>query len=284
MEDYFKVTGSQNYRYIIDEIFEKNKEEGFGDFTNDYIDDTLWWGLAWVNAWELTGNSKYLDMAKIDCDYAYTFRDDTCGGGVWWSTEKGYKNAITNELFIKLAATLHNRLPGNTKYLEQAVEVWNWFNNSGMINANNLINDGLNNECKNNNGAEFSYNQGVILGGLVELHKATNDEVYLTEAKKIVEAVFRSEKLTPNGILKDPGCGNCADVASFKGIFVRNLGELNRYLPDKPYSTWLRNQANSIWENNRNALNHFGMNWEGPLDETDGARQHSAFEAFVAAF
>ena len=62
-------------------------------------------------------------MAKKDADYIYSFKDDKCGGGVWWSKEKKYKNAITNELFIKLAAAIHNRAPGDTKYLAQATEV-----------------------------------------------------------------------------------------------------------------------------------------------------------------
>lgn len=285
--DYFTVTGSQNYRYVIDEMFEKNKNEAFGNFTNDYIDDVLWWGLAWINAYDLTGNVKYLEMAKIDSDYGYSFKDNVCGGGLWWSTDKDYKNAIPNELFIKLAAALHNRIPGDTQYLSQAVEVWNWFKNSGMINQDNLINDGLDDDCKNNGRVTWSYNQGVILGGLRELYAATGEEKYLDEAKRIVEAVFQSNQLTPNGILTDYGCepGDCGgDVPTFKGVFVRNLGELNRFLAEKPYSEWLKRQADSNWNNNRNTLSQFGLRWAGTWDKTDGSRQASAFESFTASF
>lgn len=131
-------------------------------------------------------------------------------------------------------------------------------------------------DCRNNGQVTWSYNQGVILGGLLELAKATNQQSYIDEAKRIVEAVFRSDRLTPNGILTDYGCepGDCGgDVPSFKGSFVRNLGELNRYLPDRPYTTWLQNQANSIWDNNRNALNQFGLRWAGTFDKTGEQRQ-----------
>lgn len=285
--DYFTLTGSQTYHYIIDEVYEKNKNEHFGDFTNDYIDDTLWWGLAWVRAYELTGTQKYLDTAKHVADYCYDgYRDDVCGGGLWWRIQKDYKNAITNELFIKLAAALHNKIPGDSKYFNEAVEVWNWFKASGMINGENLINDGLNKDCKNNGDVTWSYNQGVILGGLVELFKGTQDQVHLTDARRIADAVLKSGSLNPNGILREYGCGNgdCgADGPTFKGVFVRNLGELNRELADRPYSDWLKKQAESNWNNNRNPLNQFGLRWEGPLDKTDAARQHSSFEAFIAA-
>lgn len=287
--DYSKLTGNQIYNYIIDEVYERNKNEHFGDFTNDYIDDTLWWGLAFVRAYELTGNQKYLETAKHTSDYSYDgYRDNVCGGGLWWRIEKDYKNAITNELFIKLAAQLHNNIPGDTKYLNQAVEVWNWFKQSGMINGENLINDGLRtSDCSNNGDVMWSYNQGVILGGLNELFKATRDENYLNEARKIVDAVLRSGSLNPNGILTDYGFGNGdggGDGPTFKGVFVRNLGELNREsLQGKPYTEWLRNQAASNWNNNKNTLNQFGLRWAGPVDKTDAARQQSSLEAFVGA-
>ncbi len=79
----------------------------------------------------------------------------------------------------------------------------------------------------------WTYNQGVILGGLVELAKATGDNSYITLASDIANATLRSRALNPDGILTEYGCGNgnCGgDGPSFKGAFVRNLAELDRHL------------------------------------------------------
>lgn len=203
--DYMLYTGKRTYMYAIDTTFEKNKRAYDGDFTNFYIDDTLWWGLAWVRAYDMTGNKKYLDMAQINADYSYKYKDSVCGGGLWWTTERKYKNAIANELFIKLAASLHNRINGDTQYLHQAKEVWTWFRASGMFDSDNLINDGLDSNCRNNGQVKWSYNQGVILGGLVELFMATSEQSYITEARNIADAVLRSTQLNPRGILFDYG-------------------------------------------------------------------------------
>ncbi|KAH8043850.1 glycosyl hydrolase [Aureococcus anophagefferens] len=57
---------------------------------------------------EAAGDAAYLDRAaKIFADLAVHAWDDACGGGVWWSYAKSYKNAITNELFFAMAMKLH---------------------------------------------------------------------------------------------------------------------------------------------------------------------------------
>ena len=194
---------------------------GYTGFINDYYDDEGWWALAWIRAYDVTGNNDYLNMAESIFSDMQGGVNGTCGGGIWWSKDRTYKNAIANELYLSVAASLANRASDADSYLTIAKDQWSWFKNSGMINDNNLINDGLtidaNGTCTNNGEAEWSYNQGVVLGGLVELYRATDDSDYLSEASTIASAAI--DALSEDGILHDgcePNCG--ADGSQFKGM------------------------------------------------------------------
>lgn len=282
--DWSRATGSTAYRYAVADAFAKNDGD---DFTNEYMDDTGWWGLAWVRAYDLTGERRYLDMARKDADYIWTFEDGVCGGGIWWRSDKKYKNAITSELFIKLAAQLHDRIPGDTTYLARAEKVWAWFFASGMINGDRLVNDGLNDQCKNNGGETWTYNQGVILGALVELHAATGRAGLLDTARALADASTSSARLNPGGILREP-CESNADVCggdgpTFKGVYARNLGELDRILPGRPYRAYLAAQANAAHAKSRTTLDQYGVHWAGPFDRADASRQASALDLLTAA-
>jgi hypothetical protein len=75
----------------------------------------------------------------------------SCGnGGMWWDTIHNYINAIPNELFLSVAAHLANRASNRAYYIDWAKREWEWFQGSGMINAQGTINDGLTTDCKNN--------------------------------------------------------------------------------------------------------------------------------------
>jgi predicted alpha-1,6-mannanase (GH76 family) len=91
-----------------------------------------------------------------------------------------------------------------------------------MINKEHLVNDGLDfGTCKNDQGTIWSYNQGVILGGLVALNHAAPDPILPATAQSIASAAIA--RLTDaTGILHDscePNGG--VDCVQFKGIFVR---------------------------------------------------------------
>ncbi|WP_201447217.1 glycoside hydrolase family 76 protein [Conexibacter woesei] len=288
--DYTKQTGSRRYWWAIDNTIEvQRKEYMFGEFRADSTDDTGWWALAMTRAWDVTRNPKYLEIAKIDEEYIRDYWDDVCGGGVWWDIpQRTYKNAISIELYIKLTAALHNRVRGDRVYRARAIEAWEWLKSSGMLNGDNLFNDGLNTQdggCQNNGGTTWTYNQGVILGGLAELYRATGDRRLLADARKIADAVLRSPQLNPNGILTEP-CeweGTCNwDQPAFKGIFARNLAELDDLLPGHPYRGWLRAQARSAYDHARNDADQYGLDWDGPFDTTDIARQESAASLLIA--
>ena len=288
LANYSRATGTTQYLSAISNTFKNaNKANGTTNFINTYDDDEGWWALAWIDAYDLTGTQAYLAMAEtIFADISGEWDTNPCGGGVWWQMPKNYKNAIANELFLTVAASLANRTTGSKSavYLDWAQKEWMWFKASGMINSHNLINDGLivtdSGACRNNGKTTWTYNQGVILGGLVELSKAEHDPTLLTQAAAIANAAIAN--LTVNGILVEQTIsGN--DTPQFKGIFIRNLAILNKAAPNAEYKTFVDANANSIWANNRGRSYELGAVWQGPFDSADAIRQTSALDALVAA-
>ncbi len=43
--------------------------------------------------------------------------------------------------------------------------------------------------------------------------------------------------------------GDLADYATGKGIFMRNIGQLNRTLPGYPFFDFIKNNATAVWCN-----------------------------------
>lgn len=280
--DYTRLTGNTDYSGDIATTFNDNAG---GNFLNNYYDDEGWWALTWVNAYDYTGNTTYLNMAKTIFSDMTGGWDSTCGGGIWWSKDRTYKNAIPNELFLTLAARLHERTPGDSSYLNWANQEWTWFSGSGMINSSNLINDGLTSSCQNNGATTWTYNQGVILGGLSDMYKITGNTAYLTKAEAIANAALRT-LVNANGILEEPcePSASCnGDSSQFKGIFMRNLAYLYQVDHQQTYANFIVANANSIWQNDRNSSSQFGVKWYGPFDSADPVRQSSAQDALNSA-
>lgn len=291
LADYARVSKLHRYDTVFANTF-LNAQKTNESFLNQFYDDEGWWALAWIDAFDLTHNQQYLAMAKlIFADMAGGW-DDTCGGGIWWSKERKYKNAIANELFLSVAAHLANRETSDrTRYLNWANREWNWFLGSGMINAKGLINDGLTISsvqgsvgiCTNNGQTTWSYNQGVVLGGLVELARLNHDSSLPGFAQKIATAAI-NQLADNSGVLHDPCEPNCgADGVQFKGIFVRNLAALAKAHPQAKYAKFLDANANAVWDRSQGPNYQFGQTWSGPFDAGNAAIQSSALDAIVSA-
>jgi predicted alpha-1,6-mannanase (GH76 family) len=288
LETYQQATGDSSYQRAITVSYAHYAST---NFENSYNDDTGWWGLAWLQAYLLTRSSlpqasDYLAMAETDANYMHQSWDNRCGGGVWWTTARTYKNAITNEIFLELTAWLHNILPSDTRYLRWAKAEWAWFSGSGMINSNGLVNDGLDAGCANNHQTTWTYNQGVILAGLAQLYQATGSTGQLREAESIARAAI--SHLTVHGILHEPcprsGCGpNPADVQSFKGIFARDLKVLAVTARTSQFDSFLKAQARSVQTRDTKRDHKSGFLWDGPVTALTSYSQASALDALVAA-
>lgn len=317
--DYTLRTGSYEYLDQANDIIEKQKEplawwpEGEGLFRADSTDDTAWWALALVRMFDISGDSWCLDTAKTDEEYMYQYwTDGSCGGGLVQSIRtKTYKNAISNQLYALLAASLHNRIPNDTEYLDKAKAAWEWLFASGMLNEDHLFNDGLTKDdddvCVNNNGTVWTYNQGVILGAATgdastpltslpilthetELYKATSNTTYLMLARRTADAVLANPSLVLDGILVEPceeaqSCNH--DQQTFKGIFTRYLAELgsalSKLIDEDPYRQFLEANAKMAVEKARNTTTgFFDVSWTGPFEDGTLGTQASALGLLAA--
>ena len=288
-----RVSGSREYLGVFANTLSAAQAgaKGAPGFLNQYYDDEGWWALAWIDVFDLTGESRYLEAAReIFRDMQGGWDTGTCGGGVWWNKDRRSKNAIENELFLAVAASLANREPDEPaaqQDLAWAEKEWEWFRSSGMINGDHLINDGVDisdpQHCTNNGRTAWTYNQGVILGGLIELNRAAPDRALLPTAAAIADAAI-AHLTDAEGILHEPIVApSGGDVPQFKGIFVRNLMLLNEAAPQARYRRFIETNADALWLRDRNASDQFGFWWRGPVDEVDAARQSSALDALAAA-
>ena len=300
--DYIEATGSSEYVHVI--------AETYGAFQNvywqsSYFDDVGWWGIAWVHAYELVSKqggeaakaaSDYLSTAEAIFDYMSNdgWDGSPCGGGVWWSPAKDVRGAITNELFLTLAMRLH-LATGKPTYLEWANKVWNWLDASGLITVDCEVVGSFNLEqladgrVRSRLSPEIAtYNQGVLLGGLADLSHTNQDSSLLGLAQNIAHSAMTT-LCYPNGVLRET-CeitNSCSrDQQQFKGIFMRYLGRLQAVVNLPEYEQFVRLNADSIWQHDRNSSNQFGLKWIGPMEtgtETNFILQTSALDAFNAA-
>lgn len=259
------VTNMPSYRYAISTTYDRNVGAARGHFRNEYSDDTGWWAMAWLDAYDLTGDRRYLDTARTAAHHMHTFWTGACGGGIRWLEGTTYKAAISNSLYIQVNAALASRT-GDATFRTRATTGWAWFAASGLIGADGLVRDGLSESGCAPGGTVFSYNQGVLMSGLTELSALTGDPAPRNRARQVADATTRpgSALTDSGGILHDPpeGWDDCAkDGAYFKAALARGLAELDAALSGHPYTVYLDRQAASAYARSRNAFDQYSLSW-----------------------
>lgn len=62
LADYSRITGSKEYDSVFPNTLSAAQKRSPG-FINRFYDDEGWWALAWIDAYDLTGNEQYLSDA-----------------------------------------------------------------------------------------------------------------------------------------------------------------------------------------------------------------------------
>jgi predicted alpha-1,6-mannanase (GH76 family) len=298
---YGELCKDESIKEIISNTFEKNRrfevkaqngKESWicKNYINDYYDDEGWWALVWLDAWEWTGDTRYLEMARLIFNDITTGWSNEFGGGLYWKKGMSFKGTISNSLAFTLATRLYladtQEINGRS-CLQWSIDIWKWMQDSKLINDQGLMQDGI----RERNGEQqikpnlYTYNQGVVLTGLVNLHKITGEEHYLKSANQLAKATI-VHMVNEQGILKEIICepDNCKpDSEQFKGIFMRHLAVLNVYNPHKLYKDFLVNNAKSIYINvMRKGKTLPGISWYLPSEESNVSTLSSALDVFNA--
>ena len=281
VEDRYYCRQDETLKSLITDLLnaflehEKNsKTNDTMDWTwNDFQDDLLWAGLAFIRGYQITGNERFLEQAKWDWEFLYNRGYDTAlGGGIWWSVEKSNKSGLSNNPAVSMACYLYESTK-EEKYLEQAKDIYNWIYTTlrepnGAIDEN-ISKDGVKTHSYN------VYNVGAFIEAANALYRITKNENYARHARESIQFVMR-DKVDENGIMSKwhrDGTWQ-SEFARGMGLFVKDNNlwdEQVDYTSDKKaitYYEWMRKNADAAWET-RERVNNITFNeWAKPTPLT----------------
>ncbi|MFE3188334.1 glycoside hydrolase family 76 protein [Nocardia sp. NPDC059240] len=305
--DYMARTGDRQYLGYLDETYRHGSVSRTGvPRDTGYNDDELWWAWAWVRAFDLTGDSRYLDAARAIADRADTQRAASCGGGLRWARTGidpqlhpwTQVNTITNGLYLTVTALLSTRVESASRpgYLGRAQQAWQWFTRQhghALFDGSGLIDDHLDIDADNScgvtdPGTRWTYDQGVMMSALAALYRATGSRDLLGAADAIAAATTGpGSPFLQAGLLGEPAATDCPgpachDAEVFKGVFVRSYRELLDTGHSRTVTAdFLNRQADTL----TGVDDEYGFRWQPlpqPDDRPNFATQTAALDALDA--
>ena len=210
-------------------------------YVNSYYDDMAWLALSTLRLEKLAEetrqprrrrNANLRKALTLQFDSAST---DDLGGGTFWSTKRDFKNTpATAPVALYYARTGHPA---------KAQALLDWLDARLFDPSQGLYRDGLRISSTGEvlvESAIYTYNQGPVLGALLEL----GGEANLARAATVVEAVARSLTLPaggtqPHGSPLILRCDGTGDGGLFTGIVSRYLAlaAADTRLPDAVRTT-----------------------------------------------
>jgi predicted alpha-1,6-mannanase (GH76 family) len=188
------------------------------------MDDYLWYVHMWLDAYGWVGGASKLEEARETFQIIFSMgSDEPCGGLLWmWPDADPRKNSITVLEAIKAAARLAlldaQNAQNAASFRAIALRLWDWFESVGLLGDGGLVLDHVTGSadgqmyCCNATSAElgrqaqgstavhgavceprgtttWTYNQGMLLGAMVELSELTGEDKYLRVGASVLDAV-----------------------------------------------------------------------------------------------
>lgn len=263
--DAYELTSDQLWLHRASDLYNGLLARNGGNLHNDYYDDMLWMALAVLRLYEHTGQDRYLETVQSLWHDIVSAWNDSFGGGIpWRRSQLDYKNTPSNGPAVLLATRLY-QTTGEEESLEWARRIFDWLQSTLMDPATGLVWDGIN---RQGNGVidkqwMFTYNQGTYAGGALALWQATDDVLYLQQARRNVQATMQA-LVRADGVLVQHRQG---DGGLFTGILVRYLnGFRDGEAGVEGVSEVLQNSALAAWHS-RTPSGVFTPVWGQPHDQ-----------------
>ncbi len=206
-------------------------------------DDMMWWIISLARAYQLTGETQYLNLSQAGFKRVWDESYDPVAGGMFWDFNHSGKNSCINFPTV-IAAMLLYKITGETAYLQKAKDVYGWSVNNLFDPAKGRVAD---NNIKGNKGwSDYTYNQGTFIGAAVLLYKETNEPAYLDQAKLAADYTQKTMS-DANGIL--PAEGDWNEQGVLKTIFAQYMLMLVQDANQPQYLPWIRSNINAAWGN-----------------------------------
>jgi hypothetical protein len=155
-----------------------------GGGNDKYYDDNAWMVITFVEAYELTGDRKYLRRADETMRFVLSGWDEKLGGGIYWhEVKRGGKNTCSNAPSA-VGALLLARHADRRQNLRWAERITAW-THEHLQDDDALFFDSKKIPSGALDKGKLTYNTALMLRANLGLHRATREPRYLEEAKRI---------------------------------------------------------------------------------------------------
>lgn len=250
---------------LLDTFLQQNRGSGgLYDWNwNEYNDDLLWAGLAFVRGHKITGNQTYLNQARYAFDRVYDRGwDNALGGGIWWDIRRRDKNALSNSPAVILGCLIYES-NGDRGYLDKARAIFDWLWARLLDRSTGGVYETMYADGTRSSGQSV-YSAGAFVGAAQALYRNQGQGSLFDDARRTVDWVIRDR--TANGIMT-----NGQREGTWQSEFARGMGEFVREnnLWDQYYDFMKRN-ADAAWSARRTDLNLTWNRWDAqtPRDDT----------------
>jgi predicted alpha-1,6-mannanase (GH76 family) len=262
-------TGGEHYLGLVQTFYDAQNAIGW---SRDYFDDENWMALALIRAYDLTGSATYLSEAEsLYADIMAGGWDTTCcgssPGGIWWDRAHTEKATASNAGPVITGARLAERTD-NPAYLPFAQKVYAYWAAQMVDPTTHQVFDHITSSGEIVKW-KFTYNEGLFVGAVVELAKATGKPSTLAAATPVAGFMRTNETTTGSlglALYDGTSSGCTGDCAEFKGIGFRYLTSLfEADASETSTRALLGSSAASVWQLARDpALDLFATDWTGP--------------------